>query len=121
MIRRFYPRTANCPLPFSMPSPREYEYFIYQVKDPFLDDRAYYFPYTLDMAGLEAAAGIVGAYTDFTSFAKRNSQVKTFTCHIEVSEWRRNESGVVYRVKANRFFAGDGAGPGGYHVAGGTG
>ena len=85
---------------------REYEYFIYQYKDPFRDDRAYYFPYTLDFAALETAARVVGEYTDFTSFAKRNSQVKTFQCQIAYSQWKEVESGVMYRVKANRFLRG---------------
>jgi tRNA pseudouridine38-40 synthase len=97
------PPTAHCRFDAIA---REYEYFIYQFKDPFRDDRAYYFPYTLDFEALEAAAGVVGGYNDFTSFAKRNSQVKTFTCHISDSRWERLENGVVYRVKANRFLRG---------------
>jgi tRNA pseudouridine38-40 synthase len=105
MVRRFIPVPAAAHCRFDAIA-REYEYFIYQFKDPFLYDRAYYFPYTLDMAGLEAAAAIIGEYTDFTSFAKRNSQVKTFTCHIQVSEWRRGENGAIYRVQANRFLRG---------------
>jgi tRNA pseudouridine38-40 synthase len=105
MIRRFIPvpPTAHCRFDAIA---REYEYCIYQFKDPFLDDRAYYFPYTIDLAALQAAAAIVGEYTDFTSFAKRNSQVHTFTCHIHHSEWKGVDGGAIYRVKANRFLRG---------------
>ena len=35
---------------------REYKYFIYQRKNPFLQDRAYYFPYKLDFDELNRAA-----------------------------------------------------------------
>lgn len=85
---------------------REYEYTIYHSKDPFLADRAYYFPYTMDFSKLEAAAAIIREYTDFTSFAKRNSQVKTFNCTIMESSWERRGEVHVYHVRANRFLRG---------------
>ena len=85
---------------------REYEYFIYQAKNPFLDDRAYYFPYSLDMAAIEAAARLVPVYTDFTSFAKRNAQVQTHNCIIADSEWQVRGDCRVYRVRGNRFLRG---------------
>jgi tRNA pseudouridine38-40 synthase len=86
---------------------REYEYFIYKTKAPFLNDRAYFFPYTLDLPAMQQAAGTIMEYTDFTSFSKRNSQVKTHNCTILHSEWVEREDGLtVYRVKANRFLRG---------------
>jgi tRNA pseudouridine38-40 synthase len=85
---------------------RAYRYYIYQAKNPFLDDRAYFFPYTLDVSLLEQAAAVVMQHTDFTSFSKRNTQVKTFRCEIKVSEWKREADCIVYHVKANRFLRG---------------
>jgi tRNA pseudouridine38-40 synthase len=85
---------------------REYKYFIYRGKDPFLQDRAYYFPYKVDMEAMKAAADILKEYQDFTSFSKRNTQVKTFQCAIEVSEWSWEDGCLVYHVKANRFLRG---------------
>jgi tRNA pseudouridine38-40 synthase len=85
---------------------REYEYFVYRQKAPFLYDRAYFFPYTCDLGLMQQAAAIILEYTDFTSFAKRNSQVKTFNCNIIYSEWVQREECIVYRVKANRFLRG---------------
>lgn len=85
---------------------REYKYYIYQEKNPFLDDRAYFFPYTLDVDLLEQAAVAVMQHNDFTSFSKRNTQVKTFRCQIMVSEWVREGGSLVYHVKANRFLRG---------------
>ena len=38
---------------------REYRYYIYRSKDPFLEDRAFYFPYKLDEAVLSETAGII--------------------------------------------------------------
>ncbi len=85
---------------------RQYRYYIYREKDPFLEDRAYYFPYKLNLAAMQAAAGVLKEYADFTSFSKRNTQVKTFMCRIIESEWQEEGKCLVYRVKADRFLRG---------------
>jgi tRNA pseudouridine38-40 synthase len=85
---------------------REYKYFIYRKKNPFLQDRAFFYPYKLDMELLEIAAEIVKEYHDFTSFSKRNTQVKTFSCDIISSQWLQYEGCLVYNVKGNRFLRG---------------
>jgi tRNA pseudouridine38-40 synthase len=85
---------------------REYEYWIYQDKDPFLEDRAYYYPYSLDLMKLQQAAALIKTHTNFTSFSKRNTQVKTFDCTILESSWIKKENALVYRVRANRFLRG---------------
>lgn len=85
---------------------RDYRYYIYTRKDPFLRDRAYYFPYRLNQDLLQEAAGIIREYQDFTSFSKRNTQVKTFNSSIVQSDWYREEELLVYAVAGNRFLRG---------------
>lgn len=85
---------------------REYKYYIYRYKNPFLKDIAFYFPYKLDIEILHQAAAIIKEHEDFTSFSKRNTQVKSFNCEIQESEWRRENDCLVYHVKANRFLRG---------------
>jgi tRNA pseudouridine38-40 synthase len=85
---------------------RAYEYFIYRGKDPFLQDRAWYFPYTINIDLLQEAAQALQEYRDFTSFSKRNTQVKTFDCTIMESKWMQQQHGLVFRVRANRFLRG---------------
>ena len=85
---------------------RKYRYTVYARKNPFLIDRAYYFPYTLDMGLMSQAAVALMEYSDFTSFAKRNSQVKTFNCTISESRWSMQEGSSCYEVRANRFLRG---------------
>lgn len=85
---------------------REYKYFIYRQKDPFLRDRAFYYPYKIDMDTLQLAAAILKEYDDFTSFSKRNTQVKSFICQIQQSEWIYEDGCLVYNIKANRFLRG---------------
>lgn len=85
---------------------REYKYHIYQKKDPFLFDKAFYFPYTVDIEAMQKAAAAIKEYSDFTSFSKRNTQVKSFVCDIKESEWIIQEGCLIYHVKANRFLRG---------------
>lgn len=85
---------------------REYRYYVYEKKDPFVEDRAYYYPYSLDIDRMRAAAAEVLLHTDFTSFSKRNTQVKSFQCSVIKSEWLRENDMWVYNVIANRFLRG---------------
>jgi tRNA pseudouridine38-40 synthase len=85
---------------------REYKYQICFKKDPFLYDRAWFYPFKLNVEILHEAAAIVKEYTDFTSFSKRNTQVKTCLCKIETSQWTATENGLMYHVKGNRFLRG---------------
>jgi tRNA pseudouridine38-40 synthase len=85
---------------------REYEYRIYQSKNPFLKGVAYYFPFALDRLLLKEAADIVKEQTNFFAFAKTNTQVKNFRCTIYESEWIEREDLLVYNVAGNRFLRG---------------
>lgn len=85
---------------------REYNYYIYNKKNPFLKEMAFFFPYKLDIEKLKHAADIIKTYNDFTSFSKRNTQAKTFICTILESKWIIKENQLIYTVKANRFLRG---------------
>jgi len=104
-IRKIFevPEGAHCR--FDAES-REYRYYIYRNKDPFLADRAYFYPYPLKREDLDAAASSLKDHTDFASFSKRNSQVKHFRCNIFESHWVHDEAGSYYRIRANRFLRG---------------
>ena len=105
VIKNFYPvkDTAHCR--FDAVS-REYKYFIYQNKNPFLNDRAFYFPYKVNIEKLNEAAQQIINYEDFTSFSKQHTQVNNFICKIEKSFWRIEDGTLVYNVIANRFLRG---------------
>lgn len=85
---------------------REYRYYVYRKKNPFLTDRAYFFPYTLHRGRLDAAAALIPEFQDFTTFSKRNSQAKTSVCTIMESRWLEEADCLVYQVRANRFLRG---------------
>lgn len=85
---------------------REYHYFVYRTKEPFMDDRGYYFPYSLDPDGLAEAAALILKNNDFSSFSKRGGQSRTPLCRIEESHWRTTGNTWQYTVRANRFLRG---------------
>ena len=85
---------------------RKYRYVVYKKKDPFVGDRAYYYPFAVDLELMQQAAEAVMDYSDFRSFAKRNSQVKTYECRIMESSWREKRDCLEYEVKGNRFLRG---------------
>jgi tRNA pseudouridine38-40 synthase len=86
---------------------RVYEYVLYKRKNPFLQGHAYYYPYTIHINFLQEAALMVLAHTNFKSFSKRHTQVKTFTCNILQCQWKEREDGIlVFTIEANRFLRG---------------
>jgi len=85
---------------------REYCYNIYKRKDPFKQDRAFYFPYKLDKSKMQEAASLIRNHDDFTSFSKKKTQVKNFNCKILISEWIFEKDCIKYKIKANRFLRG---------------
>jgi tRNA pseudouridine38-40 synthase len=85
---------------------RRYEYYIYRFKNPFLADRAYYYPYTMDIVKLQEAAQILCSYKDYRAFSKRRTQVRSYDCTIFESNWRIENGKMIYHVKGNRFLRG---------------
>ena len=104
-VRKLIPVKHNAHCRFDAIA-RKYAYHIYHGKDPFIYDRAYYFPYPVDMEMLERSANLIMEYSDFTAFSKRNTQVKTFECSIMESYWQKEQHQLIYHVKANRFLRG---------------
>jgi tRNA pseudouridine38-40 synthase len=105
VIKRVFQVDENAHCRFDAVS-REYKYFIYNSKDPFLEDKAFYFTYTIDKEKLDEAAALILSYKDFSSFSKKNTQVNNFICEIMKSEWRQEKNTLVYNITANRFLRG---------------
>lgn len=86
---------------------RSYKYLIYRQKDPFMVNRGWLFPYPVNKDVLDRMAMVLMEYSDFTSFSKRNSQVKTYICSIRSSYWEEGANGaMIYRITSNRFLRG---------------
>jgi len=82
---------------------RTYEYRMSTVKDPFL--RHFYTPYhgPLDLEAMNRAADVLAEYTDFTSFSKIHTDVKTNNCCITKAIWEQRGDLLVFTIQADRF------------------
>lgn len=67
---------------------RTYRYFIHHLKNPFLNDTSYFFPFTIDLALMNEAASILLNHVDFSCFSKTRTQVKTNICKIVSATWK---------------------------------
>jgi tRNA pseudouridine38-40 synthase len=105
VVKNIYPVNDEAHCRFDAVS-RTYQYRIIRQKDPFYFGRAYYYPYSVNTEILQQAAAMMSSFTDFTSFSKKHTQVKTFNCTIEKSSWVFTNGLWQYEVTANRFLRG---------------
>jgi tRNA pseudouridine38-40 synthase len=82
---------------------RTYEYHITKKKDPFLVNASWFVYGALDVESMNIAAKALFDYTDFTSFAKSNTQSFTNNCKIYKAEWAVRGDVWVFTVSADRF------------------
>jgi tRNA pseudouridine38-40 synthase len=85
---------------------REYSYYIYSSKNPFLTETAWFYPYKINIEALQEVANSIIYHKNFTSFSKRNTQTNTNLCTITKSFWSKDDERLVYTVKSNRFLRG---------------
>jgi len=82
---------------------RTYQYYINFTKNPFKTETSYYLYWKPDIKKMNAAAQILFNYTDFTSFSKLHTDVKTNNCRIYLAEWKEINEGMIFTIKADRF------------------
>lgn len=82
---------------------RTYEYHLTTVKDPFLKEYAWFYPWDLDINRMNEASARLFHYIDFTSFSKLHTDVKTNNCRIIFANWIRNNNQIVFTITADRF------------------
>ena len=82
---------------------REYEYHISLKKNPFKIDKAYFFKKSLDIKKMNKCCNIMLQYTNFKSFSKSKTDVKTYECKIYEAKWMLNENSLIFKIKADRF------------------
>jgi tRNA pseudouridine38-40 synthase len=86
---------------------RYYQYQISRRKDPFRHGLVYVFTLPLALDRMNAAAERLLLHSDFESFSKVRTDVKTFNCQIEKAFWEQKPNGdLVFHIKANRFLHG---------------
>ena len=82
---------------------RTYQYYLNLRKDPFSTETSWHFFRQPDLVKMNEASRILFEYTDFTSFSKLHTEVKTNNCKIYCAVWTQIGSNIVFTVKADRF------------------
>ena len=83
---------------------RRYCYRVVTAKSPFSRRYAMRVPKDIDFDAMNRAAALLGEYTDFTSFSKLHTDVKTNNCKVTHAAWRRvSENAWVFELEADRF------------------
>ena len=82
---------------------RTYHYYLSRQKNPFHQADAYYLYGDLDVHLMQQAADLLLDYSDFTSFSKLHTQVKTNRCKVMEARWFEQDGLLVFHIKADRF------------------
>ena len=82
---------------------RTYKYFAVTCKDPFRYPLSWRCPPDLDFDLMNQAASRLLDYTDFTSFSKLHTDVKTNNCRITHAQWVQEDGQWVFTITADRF------------------
>ncbi len=83
---------------------RTYHYRLTMDKQPMLRHMTFRPFFALDFDKMNEAAEILKSVSDFTSFSKLGTQVKTNICDVTVAHWFEEAPGrMTFEIKANRF------------------
>lgn len=84
---------------------RTYHYYAFPGKTPFFYQLCWKAPVGLDYEKMNQAAELLLATSDFTSFAKLHTDVKTNICKVTHARWHRvtGTDGWVFVITADRF------------------
>jgi len=82
---------------------RTYCYYTHQAKNPFLQKYSVLLVGNIDVELMNEAAKKLFDYTDFTSFSKLHTDVKTNNCKISEAFWHACGNQLVFQITASRF------------------
>lgn len=82
---------------------RRYEYHISSIKPVFKRNYACHIFGKLDIELMNQCCEIILESTDFTSFSKLHTDVKTNNCKVEYAQWSKTEEGYLFEIQADRF------------------
>jgi tRNA pseudouridine38-40 synthase len=101
-IQKIYPVSAEAHARFDA-TYREYKYYLSRSKDPFTHAFAEKESRKLNITLMNEAAQLLLKTTDFTSFSKLGSDVKTNNCKVTRAFWEEKEDQLVFTIRADRF------------------
>ncbi len=82
---------------------RTYQYVINKKKDPFRISAACFIYGELNVDEMNKACKILFDYSDFSAFAKSNTQTGSNICKLYKAEWRQEGDVLTFTISADRF------------------
>ena len=82
---------------------RRYEYHIVNSKSVFRNGLAARFAENLNIDKMNEAAATLFEFSDFTSFSKLHTDVKTNNCIIKHAKWEKKDDELIFTIEADRF------------------
>ncbi len=82
---------------------RTYQYHISTIKPLFNRNYAHFVHGIMNTDEINRCCGFIMKSTDFTSFSKLHTDVKTNNCKVMHAEWSSVENGYLFEIKADRF------------------
>lgn len=101
-VQKIYPVRADAHARFDA-TYREYKYYLSRTKDPFIHAFAEKESRKLNIVLMNEAAKLLFDATDFTSFSKLGSDVKTNNCKVSKAFWEEKDDQLVFTIRADRF------------------
>ncbi len=85
---------------------RTYHYYIHGQKNPFKNERSYYFGPSLNLDLIKKGCEIIYDWKNFGCFTKVHTEVNHLNCDILYTQWFRKNNGHLFVIRANRFLRG---------------
>lgn len=85
---------------------RCYIYLLSGEKSPFYFNYSWHYHDDVDIQKLNELSGLLKGEHDFTSFSRKNTEIKNKNCEIFSAGWRRSGGMIIFMIEANRFLHG---------------
>lgn len=82
---------------------RTYHYHISTIKPLYNRNFSHHVFGSLDLEAINVCCAVILETSDFTSFAKLHSDVKTHICKVMLASWKVTDQGYLFEIKADRF------------------
>lgn len=82
---------------------RTYHYLICTRKDPFYIGRAWLMERPLNFDAMQEATAFLLNHSDFSAFARSNTQTRTNLCRLMKVSWHEERNLLLFEIRADRF------------------
>ena len=85
---------------------RSYIYIISKMKSPFYNNYSWYYHNKINVEALNKYSKLLIGEHNFSSFAKKKSEVENKYCNIYNAHWKKSGELIMFFIEANRFLHG---------------